>query len=120
MTNTNELIGKEIAFNIDGRNHASSYLNSDVIPKIKAAISCYDELKVLKPFSVDVFNEWIATNGDEFEQCRLREEMDNFTTIQAPTKEGRYMLPLNLGMLKRFLRKTRPDKFGNSIAPCNG
>ena len=57
------LIGKEIFFDHAGSVVAASTLNRQLIPAIKEAISEYQALEVLPPFSQDVFKQWIATNG---------------------------------------------------------
>ncbi len=57
------LIGKEIFFDHAGSVVAASILNRNLIPAIKEAISEYQALEVLPPFTQDVFKQWIATNG---------------------------------------------------------
>lgn len=63
MEQTNALIGQSIYFDNSGASRAASYLNSTTIPKVKQAIQAYNALQVLKPFSAEVFSEWVETNG---------------------------------------------------------
>ena len=63
-TDLQQLIGKEIDFDQSGASMAAGHLNRNVIPHVKSAIAAYTELQILKPFTADVFQEWVESNGE--------------------------------------------------------